>query len=61
MLSRAAQGGAAPDAVTAMITSLRVRLDELETLAATRTAGYDRVEDALLDTARNVVQKKEDR
>lgn len=54
VLSRAAQGGAAPDALASMITPLRTRLDELDTLAADRTAGYDRVEAQLLDTARAV-------
>ena len=61
VLSRAAQGGAAPDALLAMVTSLRSRLDELEALAATRTAGFDRVEQTLLDTARAVVEEKQEK
>ena len=61
VLSRAAQGGAAPDALAAMVTALRSRLDELEALAATRTAGFDRVEQTLLDTARAVVEEKQEK
>lgn len=59
VLSRRAQGGAAPDALAAMVTSLRRALGELAASARQRTAGFDRAEQRLLDTARAVVNTKE--
>lgn len=55
VLSRRAQGGAAPDALATMVASLRTALADLAARARQRTAGFDRAEQALLDTARAVV------
>jgi argininosuccinate lyase len=52
VLSRQAQGGAAPPAVQRMIANLRASLDELDAAAVERAASYDRAERALLDAAR---------
>jgi argininosuccinate lyase len=52
VLSRDARGGASPDALARMTTSLRARLDDLAASAADRLAGYDTAEDALLAAAR---------
>ncbi|GEL22419.1 argininosuccinate lyase [Pseudonocardia sulfidoxydans NBRC 16205] len=53
--SRGAEGGAAPAAVADMVSRLRLDLDELAQDAASRTAGFDRSEEQLLATAREVV------
>ncbi|GAY08680.1 argininosuccinate lyase [Pseudonocardia sp. N23] len=53
--SRRAEGGAAQSAVADMVSRLRVDLDELANEATSRTAGFDRAEEQLLDTAREVV------
>lgn len=53
--SRRAEGGAAHAAVADMVSRLRVDLDELAQDAASRTAGFDRSEEQLLATAREVV------
>ena len=53
--SRRAEGGAAQAAVADMVSRLRVDLDELAEDAASRTAGFDRAEEQLLATARQVV------
>jgi argininosuccinate lyase len=58
VLSRGAQGGAAPAALAAMVGSLRTTLTELDATAAARAAGFDRVEQALLDAARAVVDEE---
>ncbi|MQA12764.1 MAG: argininosuccinate lyase [Pseudonocardiaceae bacterium] len=55
VLSRRAQGGAAPEALATMVTSLRTTLADLAVRARQRTAGFDRAEQELLDTARTVV------
>jgi argininosuccinate lyase len=52
VLSRQAQGGAAPPAVQRMTANLRASLDELDAAAVERAASYDRAEQALLDAAR---------
>ena len=52
VLSRDARGGASPDALARMTTSLRARLDGLAASATDRLAGYDIAEDALLAAAR---------
>lgn len=52
VLSRDARGGASPDALARMTTSLRTRLTGLAASAADRLAGYDTAEDALLAAAR---------
>jgi argininosuccinate lyase len=54
VLSRGAQGGAAPAALGRMTEELHRSLDELSAAAAARAAGYDRAEQALLATARAV-------
>jgi len=59
VLSRGAQGGAAPSALAAMVSSLGAVLDELDATAADRLGHFDRVEQALLDTARAVVTEEE--
>jgi argininosuccinate lyase len=57
VLSRRAQGGAAPTAVRRMIANLRVSLDELDAAVGERVAAYDRAERALLTAARASVAK----
>ena len=57
VLSRQAQGGAAPAAVRRMIVNLRDSLDELDAAVIERTASYDRAERELLDAARVSVAK----
>ena len=52
VLSRRAEGGAAPEALARMTAALRVELDALGDAAAARTAGFDTAEEALLDAAR---------
>jgi argininosuccinate lyase len=52
VLSRGAQGGAAPAALGRMTEELHRSLDELSAAAAARLAGYDHAEQALLQTAR---------
>ena len=52
--SRRAEGGAAQAAVADMVSRLRLDLDELAADAAARTAGFDRAEEQLLATAREV-------
>ena len=52
VLSRQAQGGAAPPAVQRMTANLRASLDGLDAAAVERAASYDRAEQALLDAAR---------
>ncbi|MEJ7726674.1 MAG: argininosuccinate lyase [Actinomycetes bacterium] len=59
VLSRGAQGGAAPSALAAMVSSLRAELDELDATATDRLGHFDGVEQALLDTARAVVTEEE--
>ncbi len=59
VLSRRAQGGAAPDALATMVASLRPTLSELAARAHQRTAGFDRAERELLAAARAVVDGKE--
>jgi argininosuccinate lyase len=52
VLSRSARGGASPEALVRMTTSLRTDLTALATAAADRLAGHDAAETALLTTAR---------
>ena len=52
VLSRDAQGGAAPPAVARMTASLRTTLADLDARARDRLGAFDRAETALLDTAR---------
>ncbi|HYZ36616.1 MAG TPA: argininosuccinate lyase, partial [Pseudonocardiaceae bacterium] len=52
VLSRQAQGGAAPAAVHSMIENLRASVDELDAAVGERNAAYDRAERALLAKAR---------
>ena len=59
VLTRGAEGGAAPDALADMVTALRTGLDDLDARAAARTAGFDRAEQELLDTARARVQEED--
>jgi argininosuccinate lyase len=59
VLTRRAEGGAAPDALADMVAALRTGLDALDARAAARTAGFDRVEQELLDTARARVQEED--
>jgi argininosuccinate lyase len=59
VLSRQAQGGAAPAALRRMTGNLRVSLDELDATVGERTAVHDRAERALLAAARAVVEKGE--
>jgi argininosuccinate lyase len=51
VLSRRAEGGAAPEALAGMTASLRTELASLAALAADRTADFDRAEAALLRAA----------
>ncbi len=55
VLSRQADGGAAPAALTRMIGGLRASVAALTADAHTRTAAFDHAEEALLATARAVV------
>jgi argininosuccinate lyase len=59
VLSRRAQGGAAPTALRRMTGDLRASLDELDAAVAKRTATHDRAEQALLKAARAVVEKED--
>ena len=52
VLSRRADGGAAPDALARMVAELRGAAGELSTAAATRAAHFDAAEQRLLATAR---------
>jgi argininosuccinate lyase len=51
VLSRRAEGGAAPEALAGMTGQLRTELARLAALARERTAGFDRAETALLEAA----------
>jgi len=53
--SRTAQGGAAPDALHKMVTSLQPELADLAAVAERRTERFDRAESALLAQARAVI------
>jgi argininosuccinate lyase len=53
--SRRAEGGAAADALAAMVAELRRELGALAAVAEQRALGYAAVEEALLDRARTVV------
>lgn len=55
VLSRDAQGGAAPPAVARMVAALRTELGELDTRARARLAGFDDAEAALLAEVRRAV------
>jgi len=57
VLSRQAQGGAAPAAVHRMIANLGASLGKLEAAVGERTAAYDRAEQALLTAARASVEQ----
>jgi argininosuccinate lyase len=57
VLSRQAQGGAAPAAVRRMIGNLRDSLDELDAAVGERVAVYDRAERELLDAAKASVAR----
>jgi argininosuccinate lyase len=59
VLSRGAEGGAAPDAVADMIRNLRTRLEALTERAEQRTDSFDRSEQNLIRTAREVVDATE--
>ena len=53
--SRTAQGGAAPDALHKMVTSLQPELADVAAVAERRTERFDRAESALLAQARAVI------
>jgi len=57
VLSRQAQGGAAPTALRRMTGNLRASLDELEATVGERAAAHDRAERALLAAARAVLEQ----
>lgn len=57
VLSRHAQGGAAPTAVHRMTGNLRRSLDELDATVSERAAAHDRAESALLAAAKAVVEQ----
>ncbi len=57
VLSRRAQGGAAPSALRHMVGNLRATLHELDGAVGERSAAYDRAERALLEAARAAVEK----
>jgi argininosuccinate lyase len=59
VLSRGAEGGAAPEAVADMIRSLRTRLAALAERAEQRTDAFDRSEHDLIRTAREFVRATE--
>ncbi|MGH3768246.1 MAG: argininosuccinate lyase [Pseudonocardiaceae bacterium] len=59
VLSRRAEGGAAPSALRRMAGNLRASLDELDVVVGERSAAYDRAERALLEAARVAVEKAE--
>jgi argininosuccinate lyase len=58
VLSRQAQGGAAPAAVHSMIENLRASVDELDAAVGERNAAYDRAERALLEKARAAAEQE---
>ncbi|MEK6439339.1 argininosuccinate lyase [Pseudonocardia sp. T1-2H] len=55
--SRRAEGGAAPEALAAMVADLRGTLGALAGEAVARSEAFDRSEQALLDRARDVVSE----
>jgi argininosuccinate lyase len=56
VLTRSAQGGAAPEAVRAMVDSCRVEAEALRAEAAKWKASFDAAEEALLSAARSAAQ-----
>jgi len=59
VMTRSAQGGAAPDAVRAMVRSCAAEAGALHAEAARWKATFDRAEESLLATAREIVECKE--
>jgi argininosuccinate lyase len=57
VLTRQAEGGAAPAALESMARQIAGELAELEATARRRTAGFDAAEQALLAHARDIVTK----
>lgn len=57
VLSRQAQGGAAPLELRRMTGNLRASVDELDAAVGERTTAYDRAECSLLAAARAVVEE----
>jgi argininosuccinate lyase len=60
VLTRSAQGGAAPDALHAMVESCRAEAGALHAQAATWKATFDQAEAALLASARAIADTKEE-
>jgi argininosuccinate lyase len=58
VLSRRAEGGAAPEALAGMTASLRTELARLAALADARTASFDRSEAALLQAAEQATRAR---
>jgi argininosuccinate lyase len=59
VMTRSAYGGAAPEAVLAMVRSCEAEAAALHAEAAKSKATYDKSEAALLDAARQVIESKE--
>ncbi len=57
VLSRTAQGGAAPDALRQMVDAVRPQLGDLAEAAIKRSNHFDQVDAALLEQAREAVAK----
>jgi argininosuccinate lyase len=60
VLSRTAQGGAAPQALAAMIDSLKPAIARVDTAAKERTERFDRVEAELFAAARSMIAGDDD-
>jgi argininosuccinate lyase len=58
VLTRSAQGGAAPDAVESMVKSCRAESEALHAEADRRRKSFDATEEALLAEARTIVAQE---